>query len=132
MKIDCAVLSNSREGTSVKITEKPLSSIVVSALVDALCDKMGSYICSPPEWSFKIRWGREDEDGYTDKSLGHYWFNFGQWSHLWGYKREREIASIPVTYEWVHEYYPNVGWPWDGSSEDGMVSRSSDEGDILL
>jgi hypothetical protein len=73
------------------------------------------------EWAYKVRWGPVDpEFGIADKSLGCKLFAFGQWAAngFQKYTPAREVASFPVTPEWVREHLPKVGWPFNSDDPD--------------
>ena len=134
-KITVAVLSRSASGTFVELTERPLHALLADELGEALTEVTVHLLCCKiPDWTAKIRWGREDEDGYTDRSLYHQLYRFGSWAQLgFGtWRKERLIAMFPVSDEWVQEHYPDAGWPFDGSSGDGMDSEPGDSGDLVL
>jgi hypothetical protein len=77
-----------------------------------------------------VRWGPKDpEYGISFHSLGSKLFDLAQWAGggFGAHRRERDVASIPVSYDWVREHYPAAGWPWDGSElEEGEDDQEVD------
>lgn len=131
MKVDVARLAYQKdEKTTLQIYEVPLSSLVLDSLANAICDHFWHIFCSPPEWAYEVRWGPKDEEfEIADKSLGHHWFNFGQWVLGFEDRGSRRIGSIPVSFDWVKEHMPDAGWPWDGSDSEDEETGSPDEQD---
>lgn len=135
-----ASLSHSLEGTEVRIDETPWWVLIA----DRVGEEIGHHLrlLEPPEWTYLIKWGPYTDTwmengkrkGWTEKSLGFLIGHFGQWvaCGFGAWRHTRHTASIPVSYEWVQEHFPDAGWPWDGSSEDEMRSDPHDEGDIIL
>lgn len=114
-------LVHSLEGTSVSLEEVPFWAWAAQHAGDNFCwltEKLtGFCFLSPPEWMFRLRWGKLDDDGYTARNVGHYMWAFGNalCSGFGAYRREKKITSLPVSYDWVREHQPDAGWPWDGS-----------------
>lgn len=117
MKIRIARLSHSlAEGTFLTIEEMSLTSLI---LQDCLGDSLfGLLSCIDYEWTYAIRWGETDPEwGFADKSLGSKLSNLAQWagSGFGAFRKVRDVAHVPVSAAWVHEHYPNAGFPFDGS-----------------
>jgi hypothetical protein len=73
------------------------------------------------DWAYALRWGPEDpEYGFASRSLGSKLFDLAQWcaGGYGSWKKRRPVATIPVSYAWVRENWPDAGWPWDGSDLD--------------
>lgn len=128
-----ATLSYQRDlGTHISLDERPLWALLAERLGEGACANLTGHLfcCNIPEWTAKLRWGPEDEDGYTDKCVFHYMYTLGQWMSLGfgAWRHSRHIADIPVTPEWVAGNYPDAGWPWDGSELDEMHWKPQDAG----
>lgn len=120
MDVRTAALCYRYDDVWVQVTDVPLWAVLAERLTDVACQALGSRLCSPPEWSFRLRWGPEDEFGIADKSAGHKWWTLGQKLHGLSCKHEKEVARIPVTHDWVR-----ANWP-DHCLDDG-VDSSADE-----
>jgi hypothetical protein len=118
------VLSHSKDGTSVSLEEVPFWAWAVQAAGDELCylteQATGFCFIAPPEWMFRLRWGRLDGDGYTSRNLGSKVWDFGNalLSGFGAWHLQKTIARLPVSYDWVREHQPDAGWPWDGTDDD--------------
>ena len=124
-------LTHSLEGTSVTLTEVPFWAWAAQYLADEAEGRHfpGFCLIDPPAWAWDIQWGEAEEDGYNPHTLGSVIWRFGQ-AMLGGFgawKHEKDIVSLPVSYEWVREHCPDAGWPWDGSDDD-----EDDEGNPQL
>lgn len=108
MKIRTANLCYQYDNVWVEITDIPLYAYLVPEISGIVCGWLGSRVCTPFEWAYDIHWGPQDEDGYTEKSLGHLWFMAGQKIHLAFHSKEERVAKIPVTHEWVRENWPGL------------------------
>jgi hypothetical protein len=115
-------LTHSLEGTSVRLTEVPFWALAAQYLAEEAESRHFAGFCmlDPPEWTWNIRWGDPEEDGYNPRTLGSVIWRFGNalLSGFGAYKHEKDIVSIPVSYEWVREHFPDAGGPWDGSWKD--------------
>lgn len=120
MVVRTAAVCYRRDEVWVEVTDVPLWALVAERLADVTCEALGSRLCSPPEWCYKIRWGPEDEFGVVEKSLGYLWWTFGQKLHCLSVNREKKVARIPVTNDWVRENWPGNGLadPVDESADD--------------
>lgn len=117
-------LSYGQDGTTVSLTEVPFWAWAAQEIgegLDVLSEKVtGLCLINPPEWMFALRWGALDEDGYTPRSAGSVLYRFGQqlMNGFGAYRREKTIAHLPVSSEWVREHRPDAGWPWDGTDSE--------------
>lgn len=114
---ETAHLTYGREGRFLEIEERPITAILLEKIGGWFMSDATFHIfcCRQPEWSYRIRWGEADEDGWTEQSLGHLMFRVGQAaSGGWGaWKKTRRIAAIPVSIEWIKDHYPNLDeFPW--------------------
>lgn len=118
MGIHTATLSYQKDkGVTLNIQNRPLYALVAEHVGDEVYHLL---VCVAPEWLYKVRWGKADEDGWTDRSLGSQAYRLGQWAAggFGAWRKSAPVAEIPVTYAWVREHMPDVGWPWDGSDPD--------------
>lgn len=71
--------------------------------------------CNIPDWAWELGWGEYDPKWETwEHSLGQLCWRFSCWVEL-GFGAWRQVqksVSIPVTYEWVQEHFPEMGSPW--------------------
>ena len=117
-------LSHSKEGTSVSLEEVPLWAWLAQEACEGFCaltEKLtGFCFISPPEWMFRLRWGRLDADGYTSRCAGSVLWRFGQalCGGFGAYRRQKTLTCVSVSYEWVREHQPDAGWPWDGTEDE--------------
>lgn len=133
-KIHVIRLSHSQaEGTFLTIEDMSLTSLVFQDyLGDSLFGLLSFMTC---EWMYGVRWGPVDPEwGIADRSLGSKLFSLSQWagSGFGAFRRVQDVAHIPVSEEWVREYFPDAGWPWGGTGLDEMQGRASDAGDVAL
>lgn len=126
-------------GAHLTVSEGSIYWIIMEYLGDNLFSTVTGHLfcCNLPEFAWKIRWGRLDEDGWTDRCLGHHMWNFGQWliSGCNAWRHIRTVYTIPVTGEWVREHYPDADAIFTGEdtdSGDAMVARADDAGEITL
>lgn len=129
-----AELSHGQDGNSIWLWDVPVWAYVLETLGEAFIERTGHiFCCNIPEWSYKIRWGKLDSDGWTYKSLGYNLHRFGQFAAMGfgSWKTRTRKGIIPVTYEWTAENYPHLGGPWDGTTEDSMRQKPGDEGIVL-
>jgi hypothetical protein len=137
MKIQTASLSYQRDlGSHITIREYSFFWHLMELAGDHIFPVVTFHLfcCNLPEWTGKIRWGKLDEDEYTDKCLFHYLYSFGQLlaSGFGAYKHSREVGIVPVTVEWVHEHYPDADEIFSGGPVDAMNQRPGDDGDVTL
>ena len=121
-QIQQACLSRHRDkGTYLDITARPLRAVVLQYIGDSL-------FFSPPEWTFRARWGKGDEDGWTPRSLGAKLYSLGQWAGcgFGTWKLERTVAEIPLSREQVLEHFPDVDPFFAGDSTDSYRGRPGD------
>ncbi len=116
-----ATLSYQKDlGSHIELERRPTWAVLAEQVGENLCSSVTGHLfcCNQPEWTWNLRWGPLDEDGWTPRSLGHYMSTFGSWMSMGfgAHKVGTRIAAIPVTVEWVKTHYPDAGWPWDGSS----------------
>jgi hypothetical protein len=130
--IDTASLSYGRDGSFIELHERPLWAVVVEMAGETVTSNLTGHLfcCNIPEWAWKLRWGPLDDDGWTDKNIGHCMYELGQWVGMGfgAWKQSRLVARLPVTSAWVREHYPDAGWPWDGSSPDEDVLTKPEKG----
>lgn len=125
-------------GPHLSIEKAPLFWVIMEHLGDVMFSRATFHLfcCKVPEWAFHVRWGKLDDDGYTDKCLGHLMFSFGNWLILGfnAYKHFRTVGTVPVSPDWVRAHYPDVDPIFTGEiiSPDAMVSEAGDPGDITL
>lgn len=119
---DVAHLTYSREGRFLEINQRPLWAIIAEKFGEWLVGDVLSHAlcCNMPEWPYKVRWGKLDDDGFTTRSLGHYLYRAASWLDTGGnaWKHFRHVASVPVSAEWIKEHYPELDeWPWKTDDE---------------
>lgn len=133
MKIRRAFLGHNLQGAFISITEISFKDLI---LMDLIGDNLYGFLSQiHRDWMYNIRWGPVDPEWeFADKSLGSKFLDFTQWtgSGFGAFRREKTLAEIPVTSEWVQEHFPDAGWPWDGSDLDEMHSKAEDSGDVQL
>lgn len=121
------------EGSFITIAEVSLTDLILQYYIG---DELFGFLnWLHRDWMYSIRWGKIDpEYEIAEKSLGSKLFALAQWAGngFGAYRRERDIAHLPVSSEWVREHFPNAGWPWDGSELDEMESKAGDDGDVIL
>ena len=105
-------VGRSKDGLFVHADRVPFWAWAAQGLADESCAALerltGLCLINPPEWTYRLRWGKPDEDGYTEACLGHCIWAFGQ-NFLRGFgawRREKELARFPVSREQVRQWYP--------------------------
>lgn len=126
--VDQVFLASSQaEGIYLSIEERPLWGIIL--------DKFGDYAFGGLNWLSDripgwVRWGRADEDGFSEHSLSYVFFRWAQWSAagFGTWRIHREVAKVPVTEEWVVKYYPDSSFVF---GEDASVVTFGDRAEPL-
>jgi hypothetical protein len=105
-----AITHSLAHGYQLEITEIPLGWLVAGAAGELTLTLTGHVLCcGQPGWTYRVRWGQADEEGWTERSLGHLLFRAGQWlSGGITFRHEKTLASIGVTPEWVGEHFPDI------------------------
>lgn len=104
-------VSHSRDhGYRLEITDVPFRWLAAGKAGELVLAATGHLLCCRvPEWAGRIRWGPVDDEGWTSRSLGWLMFRAGQWLSCGiTFSRERTVAVIDVTPEWVQEHYPET------------------------
>lgn len=107
-------LSHSQEGHSVSLREVPFWAWAAARLGDNACwlleQATGFCFIAPPDWMYKVRWGKPDAEGFTSRSLGSACWTFGQalCDGFGTHRREKQVSYLPVSYEWMREHCPDA------------------------
>jgi hypothetical protein len=107
-------LTYGRDGTSVRLEETPFWAWAAQELGEQACwlteKTIGFCFIAPPDWMFRLRWAPLDDDGFTDKSVGSKIGTFGQalCSGFGAWRKEKLVARLPVTDEWLREHMPDA------------------------
>ncbi len=103
--IQQAHLSHSRDkGTFISVIRRPLRAVIAGWVGDQLFP-----LFDPPEWTWRLRWGPQDEFGLADWSVGHQAYRLAQWCGcgFGTWRLEKKVAEIPLTPAQVVEYFPD-------------------------
>ena len=133
--IETATLARDHHGTHLIISARPLHALIAEDLGERLMSAtFHVFCCHLPEWAFAIRWGKLDNDGWAEKSLGSRMSAFGNWACLGfgAWKKKRQVARIPVDRDWVLRHYPDADPIFTEDSGDSMRSGPGDRGDVTL
>jgi hypothetical protein len=111
LKLYVAYLSHQKDkGTSLQVDQVTLFQLAREAVGFRL---FGLVDAVTFDWTYEVRWGPKDPVyGLAERSAGHLLFRLGQWLGSFDHAR-RDVASIPVTPEWVREHMPEARWPWE-------------------
>ncbi len=133
-------LTHGSGGTKVLLEEIPLWAHLLEQTGEWASEHLlpgHKLCCDIPEWAFEIGWGKWDPDlDIWEHSLGQKAWLFSTWVEMGfgAWRKAEHKGSIPVSYEWVQEHFPEMGSPftdgWDG--DDAMESRAKDNGDVVL
>jgi hypothetical protein len=114
-KIYKAELSYQKDrGTEFAVYETTRANLVLEWIGDEIFCLVNRVLW---DWVWSLRWGPEDEYGIADRSVGALLWRFSQWAAegFGAYRKRRDLTRFPVTFEFVRDKLPDVGWPWDGS-----------------
>jgi hypothetical protein len=126
MKTWVADLSHNKdEGTYLTIREASLASLVLQDVGDSV---FGLLNWAHRDWMYSLRWGKADPQwGFADKSAGSKLHDLAQWAGggFGSFRRDKDIAHLPVTRAWVREHCPDAGWPWNEPAPGDDVPASN-------
>lgn len=111
--------------TSLSLEETTTWQLVLEDIGDGAFGLL-AHLCN--DWAYSIRWGPKDpEYGISFHSLGSKLFDLSQWcgGGFGSWKKHRQVAEIPVSFDWVREHMPEAGWPWDGSDPEDAVKGAA-------
>lgn len=104
-----AITRSLAHGYQVEITEIPLRWLVAERAGELFLTLTGHVLCcNQPGWTYRVRWGPADDEGWTDRSLGHKMYQAGQRLACMTFRHEKRVAAIEVTPEWVQEHFPDT------------------------
>lgn len=104
-----AAITHSRDGYQVEITEIPLGWLVAEQAGELLLTLTGHVLCcNQPGWTYRVRWGPADDEGWTGRSLGHQLHRAGRWLGCMTFWHEKNLGAVTVTPDWVQEHFPEI------------------------
>jgi hypothetical protein len=137
-------LMRSRDGAFVELHEVPAWALALQGAGEKLSAWLCTVsrqraCCNPPEWMFRLHWGRAEEDPGTDET--YYPHNLGY--YVWELSTKLELGpkaawqrkgriDVPVSEEFVRANFPDAGWPFIDDEDDGMRSAPQDDGEVRL
>lgn len=123
MKVQLAHLMHGNKGYSIWIVEVPVWAVLAERSADWVGRRLDHLCCGAPlpDWIDKIGFGPTDKHGIRENSIGWKMFMFGQRVHSIACRREKLIAQIPVTREFVAEFFPDRLTDWLDEEEEENV-----------
>jgi hypothetical protein len=125
-------LVHSRDGNFVELREVPAWALAVQGAGETLAGWLCTATrhracCDPPDWMYDLHWGKAEDDPL---GTGEPWYPHNLARYVWDFTTRLEVGpkaawqrppahSVPVSTEWVREHFPDAGWPFDESADDG-------------
>lgn len=119
-----ASIWHSRDGYALAVERTPWWAYTLeNAWFQLVCPASGHFLCSPPEWTWHVGFGRDrhpNEDARFDHrwSLGKAMYDFTSAVGAFGSRHTAVVVKIPLSREYVHRNFPESVVDWDSEDPD--------------